>query len=274
MAQENHQDDHEHAAEHFFVGLDTQEILSRGDYAGLTNPNYNRLTFLAPHTDAVNPTNNHFHGIGAYSYEGALDSPTVRSTNTNNRIPEPYTNQPPLTLQPGTGLFEGLLISMVTDEPYSDLGIAPVQSIQTVDENLFDSSGGRWTGSLAGAEVALELMSITPGLYVADEMGENIFSGVGDRYIIGEGDDFEEFMPVFWTDASAAAGSYSATFRLQDASDRENPLGESGTFSADFQVASVPEPSILAGLGLLGWVAIAGQRKRRLESGTTAEFSD
>ncbi|WP_121969939.1 all3515 family Zur-repressed PEP-CTERM protein [Leptolyngbya sp. BC1307] len=262
IAQAAHQDDHEHAVEHFFVGLDIQEILTRGDYIGLSNPNYNRLTFLTPHVNTEDPTSSHFHGLGSYSYIGAVENPTVLSTSTNNRIPETYSEQPPLTLVPGTGLFDGLLISMATDLPYSDLGIAPVQSIQTLDENLFGSSDGRWTGSLADAAIALELVSITPGLHVADQSATNIFANVGDRYVIGEGNDFEEFMPTFWTDAAAPVGNYSATFKLQDISIRENRLGESGTFTADFQVASVPEPSVSLGLGLLGLVAIAKRRKR------------
>ena len=262
IAQEAHQDDHEHAIEHFFVGLDTQEILTRGDYMGLSNPNYNRLTFLTPHVNAEDPTRSHFHSLGSYSYTGAVDNPTVLSTSTNNRIPETYSEQPPLTLMPGTGLFDGLLVSMATDQPYSDLGIAPVQSIQALDANLFGSSDGRWTGSLADAEIALELVSITPGLYVADQTATNIFAGVGDRYVIGEGNNFEEFMPTFWTDAAAPVGSYSATFKLQDVSNRENRLGESGTFTTDFRVAKVPEPSVSLGLGLVGLMAIARQRKR------------
>lgn len=264
IAQEAHQDDHEHAIEHFFVGLDTQENLTRGDYMGLSNPNYNRLTFLTPHVNVEDPTSSHFHSLGSYSYTGAAENPTVLSTSTNNRIPETYSEQPPLTLVPGTGLFDGLLISMATDKPYSDLGIAPVRSIQTLDASLFGSSNGRWTGSLADAKIALELVSITPGLYVADQTATNIFANVGDRYAIGEGNNFEEFMPTFWTDAAAPVGDYSATFKLQDVSNRENRLSESGTFTADFRVASasVPEPSVSLGLGLVGLIAIARRRQR------------
>ncbi len=45
----------------FYVGLDGFEILSTGTYAGLENPNYNRLTFLYVHRNENRPESSHFH---------------------------------------------------------------------------------------------------------------------------------------------------------------------------------------------------------------------
>ena len=81
--------DYDHDYEHFFIGVDNFEVLRSGTYAVLENSNYNRLTFLFAHPEE-DPTTNHFHGIGAYSYSGSADNPIINSTSSNNRIPEPY----------------------------------------------------------------------------------------------------------------------------------------------------------------------------------------
>jgi len=265
-----HDHDHAHDYEHFYIGVDGLEVLNRGPYTGLENPNYNRLTFLFSHVEE-DPTTNHFHGIGAYSYSGSVDNPVINSTNTNNRIPEPYTELPPITLQPGTGIYADRLVSMPTAEEYSNLEIKPVASLQNNDEPgaqyLYNSSDGRWQGSLGDAAIALELVSITDGLNIANEQGLNILTQVGDTYTIGSGDDFT-FTPTFWTDAAAPTGTYSAAFQLADLGNANNgsTFEKSGTFNIDFQVASVPEPSSLLGLGVFSLMAFIG--KSRLKRST------
>jgi hypothetical protein len=67
---------HDSDYEHFYIGVDSFDVLQSGDYAGLENPNSDRLTFLYSHVEE-DPTTNHFHGIGSYSYSGAVDSPTI-----------------------------------------------------------------------------------------------------------------------------------------------------------------------------------------------------
>lgn len=184
---------HAHDYEHFFVGVDNFEVLRTGTYAGLENPNYNRLTFLFAHPEE-DPTTNHFHGIGAYSYSGSADNPIINSTSSNNRIPEPYTGLPPLTLQPSTGIYTDRLVSTPTIEEYSNLEIEPVSSLQNEEDSaadyLLNSSSGRWSSSLGDAVIGLELMSITGGLNIANEAGTNILTQVGDTYTIGSGDNF------------------------------------------------------------------------------------
>jgi len=250
--------------EHFYIGVDGFDLLQSGNYAGLENPNSGRLTFLYSHVEE-DPTTNHFHGIGSYSYSGAVDSPTINSTNINNRIPETYTGLPPITLQPGTGIYADKLVSTSTAEEYSNLTIEAVSSLKSNEDigaqYLFNSSNGRWNNSLANAMPALELVSITDGLNIADEQGLNILTQVGETYTIGSGDDIS-FTPTFWTETSAPAGTYWASFRLLNLGNaNESSFRDSGTFNLDFQVTPVPEPSAFLGVGAFALLAFLRKNK-------------
>lgn len=252
----------------YYIGLDGFEILATGTYAGLENPNYNRLTFLYAHWEE-DPTTNHFHSIGAYSYSGTVDNLTINSTNTNNRIPETYTGQAPLTLLPGTGIYGDRLISTSTGNEYSNLNIKAVASLknstEAEDQYMFNSSNGRWQPSLEGAKIGLQLTAISSGLNIGDSAGVDILKSVGDTYEIGNGDNFS-FTPTFWTDAAAPLGTYSATFKLVDLNTDNNrtPFAESGTFSFDFEVRKVPESSAVLGLGIVGLLAVSLSRLQKL----------
>lgn len=264
IAQSEPAHSHDHDYEHLYIGVDGLDVLQSGDYSGLENPNYDRLTFLYSHVEE-DPTTNHFHGIGSYSYSGAVDNPTINSTNTNNRIPETYTGLPPITLQPGTGIYADKLVSTSTGEEYSNLTIKAVSSLKSNEDPgaqyLFNSSDGRWSNSLENAMPALELVSITDGLNIADEQGLNILTQVGATYTLGSGDDIS-FTPTFWTDSSASAGTYSATFRLLDLGNTKGgSFRESGTFNVDF--TPVPEPSAFLGVGAFALLAFL--RKNRLK---------
>jgi hypothetical protein len=251
----------------FYVAVDALPTITGGAYDGLANPNYNHLTYLRAHMEP-DPTTNHFHGIGAYSYTGPASSPSVISTNTNNRIPETYTGQPPLPLVPGTGAYTGLLVSEpIPGLEYSDPTIHSVQLLNgfpagAPERYLYDSSGGRWQGSLTGALVGLQLVSLTMGLHIDNELGHPILMNPGDVYTLGAGNSLE-FTPTFWTEGAAPSGTYSAEFRLLDlgSGGGRSPFAPSGTFNIDFQV--VPEPSTVTllalGLGLLG---VTSMRRR------------
>jgi len=263
-----HGNDSDHDHTEFFIGLDGLDVLNRGIYTGLDNPNYNRLTYLIAHREE-DPTTNHFHGIGAYSYSGTVDNPSIDSTNTNNRIPETYTNQPPLTLLPGTGIYRDRLISGLSNEGYSNLKIEPIASLKNApepeDQYLYNSSNGRWQPSLQGATIGLQLASISNGLNIVNSAGVDILKSVGDIYTIGSGDNFS-FTPTFWTQKAAPLGTYSATFKLLDLGTDNNRTAfkDSGTFSLDFQVKKVPEPSAILGLGIIGLVTVSlSQLKKR-----------
>jgi hypothetical protein len=252
----------------YYVGIDNRPNVIGGAYNGLPNPNFNRLTFLFAHTDMNNPSTNHFHGIGTYSYTGPASSPTVLSTNSNNRIPETFTGIPPLPLTPGTGVHAAHLVTHPTGEEYSDLTTKSVQALSgfppgSPEHFLFNSSGGRWSSPLTGSMIAYELVSLSPGLHVSNEMGVEILRNVGDTYAVGDGDNFT-FMPTLWTEDSAPVGTYSATFRLLDfgMAGGRTPFGPSGTFNFDVQVA--PEPSTWVLLMLGAGALVVMSRRRRL----------
>ena len=216
----------------FYIAIDGRNPLAHGTYTGLENPNIGNLTLAYAHWNEENPAINHFHPIGAASYEGPIESPTVTSTNTNNRIPEYFREQAPLSLQPGTGDLEGLLISGENGEYYSnttfysihDLGAAAEGAPEAV---MYNSSGGGYAaGALDGMNLAIEVISMTPGLYLGLEQ----LAEAGDQLVIG-GEANLPFEPIFWTAGDAAPGAYTAEFRLIDLS---GTFPSSGAINFDF----------------------------------------
>jgi hypothetical protein len=231
----------------YYVALDNRDVITSGGYAGLPNPNFGRLTFLFAHTSESDPSSNHFHGIGAYSYSGPATAPEIIPTNSNNRIPETFSGEPPLPLTlslvhtPG-GLLPWRLryISKPGESEYSHLHTDSIHSLSgfpsgSPEDFLYRSSEGRWTLPLTGAVIALQLLEISPGLQIANEQGETILSKPGDVYILGDGDSFS-FTPTYWAPRTAAPGNYSATFKLHDLRNGGTPFPESGIFNFDFTI--------------------------------------
>ncbi|MCG5056898.1 MAG: PEP-CTERM sorting domain-containing protein [Limnoraphis sp. WC205] len=249
---------------HLMVGVDGLETFITGQFIGLPNPNYNRLSLLFPHQHEPVEIS-HFHAIGVYSYTSPEDL-TVLPTSTNNNLPEARFDLPPIPLFPAvTGVFSGKYISMKTDEHmYSDLKTRPIAHL-TDDLSdpyvnaIYNTGNGRWQG-LLGEEttIALELIEITPGLGVSNSEGEDLFDGVGDNYIIGTGDYFS-FTPTFSVAKDAPNDIYSATFRLLDVTSDSNHTAflPSGTFTLNFK--PVPEPSTLLGFAGLGLMMLASK---------------
>lgn len=242
-----------------YVGVDGLGTLSTGTYAGLPNPNGGRLTLLLDH-------GNHYHGIGSFRYTGPAASPTI--VTGNNRIPEGA--RPALPVFTGSGIYGGRWVSGVSNDPvlgeYSYLGMASTQSLPAFGAPgvlLFGSSAGRWDDALGagnGIPVGLELLSATPGLLVGNATDTNLFDS-GNVISLGFGNTLE-FLPVYSIDGQAAAGIYSAEFRLVDLSG-QRVFGDSGNFRFDFAVVPVPVPGSLAlllpGLAALG---LAVRRRR------------
>ena len=241
----------------YYVTVDGRNPLTFGTYTGLENPNLGRLTLLFAHWNQETPANNHFHSIGSYSYEGPVDSATVTTTNTNNRIPEGYTGQAPLTLHEGTGAMAGKLVSAKSEEDYSDLTLYSIHDLKPAAEDspeaiMYSSSGGGYgSTSMDGMNLAIELVSMTPGLFLGTEQ----LSAPGDRLLIGSEMDLP-FTPTFWTDDDAAPGHYAAEFKLVDLS---GTYPDSGTINFDFAVVPEPGSSCL----LIFGVAMTGMALRR-----------
>lgn len=255
---------------HLIIGIDGLETLNSGIYNGLPNPNYQRLSLLFPHQHQPVEIS-HFHALGIYSYTGNVDNPTILSTSTNNQLPETRFDLPPIPLFPGSGVFAGQKISQQTDDYiYSDLKIRPVAHLtedlsEPYVNAIYNTGNGRWKG-LFGEEatIALQLVSITPGLNVANSQGVNLFNAVNDTYTIGNGDYFS-FTPIFSVDDNAPLATYSATFRFLDVNTTNNrtPLQSSGTFTLNFQQATIPEPSTVLGIGIFGAIAFLTRRRQQ-----------
>jgi len=256
-----------------YVGIDNNPTLTFGAYAGLANPNQGRLTLLYAHIYPYGEfNNNHYHGIGAYSYTGDVSSPSVEDTAAGNAIPEVYTQLPGNTLVPGVdGVWVGKLISRKTTDHYSDMRIRSVHSLSSYglgssEQAMFLSSSGTRTNLMPDASIALELVSKTAGLNIADTNGVAILENTGDRQVIGSGDDADfEFLPVFWVDESAAPGDFEAEFRLVDLNDAggRTPFPSSGRFFFKFRVPEMPQLNVARTVTLTlplvtnGWELIA-----------------
>jgi hypothetical protein len=226
----------------YIIGVDSLTTFTSGAYAGLSNPNYGRLTLLYAH---YTPGTGHFHPIGAWSYSGSRDNPIVRNTNSNNRIPELAQRDRPngqryLNLRPGSGAFAGKWISGQDGGEYSNLAMRPFdylfgfQSDERVNR-LINSSRGRWRTILpTNAIVGLQLMEISDGLNLAHSDGTPINLAPGQVLTLGTGADWV-LNPVFWVADGAREGVYSVGFRLLDLNTSQGytPLRDSGVFYFD-----------------------------------------
>jgi hypothetical protein len=154
-----------------YIGIDSREILPSGVYAGLPNPNFGRLTFLHAHPYFDVLPNNHYHGIGSWTYLGAAGSAVATNSNAGNRIPEVYTALPPLTLVSATAAYPayaGRRMSLKTEEQYSDMRVRPTWDLKqyptnTAEYYMFISSAGTRTNSLVGIRPALHLIPASNG---------------------------------------------------------------------------------------------------------------
>lgn len=263
----------------FHVAIDNDPLIGFGDYAGLTNPNYQRLTMVLSHTFVDNATINHFHRIGAYSYTGDPLDPDPGFSG-NNRVPEPYQMDDGLSLLAGSGVFDGKMISGLgpasrpwdeIEQEYGDTTIKPIDNLYQY-ENIADPdgeydyhpghyllnglNGAGYRESVAGVTVGLKLVGLTPGLTIYDGAGGVLMDEVDDSVVLGPSADWS-FDPVFAVDGSVAPGStYEATFILEDLG--STGYGDSAEFT--FSFVAVPEPTT-AVLGLAAMVGLAVRRR-------------
>ncbi len=225
----------------YYIGIDGQEFIPSGTYAGMNNPNYRRLTFLYAHSYADTPSSNHYHSKGRFVYAGPnLGAETAVEISSANYVPEGTIA--PIVLSMGRGLYEGMLVSMPYSDhnnpttPFSRLEIRPVDDLApypagTPEAILYQSSGRRWVTSLAAAEVQLVLVELTPGLAVGTRDSLDIgLNQPGDVYTLGSS---FTFTPYFYTHRDAKGGIYTARFQLKDAT---GTYGDSGIFEYRLEV--------------------------------------
>lgn len=252
----------------------------------LANPNEGHLTFLYAHSIEEDPSQNHFHTIGRYAYTGDLASPSVSDSNQYsfwfggqlfqglpaNLIPEQLSDfgevESPLALLPSDGLYDGKLTSIPGGEAggtYADLEIRPATDLAsfaplTPEHYMLyalEPFGEDYDDSLAGAVIAIELLDKTPGLNIGSLTETSILADAGDTAEIGSGDENFSFTPVFWTEADAPVGTYSATMRLVDLRTNGEAFLPSGQYTFSFSV--VPEPTA----AMLCFISLAGITQRR-----------
>lgn len=262
----------------YYIGIDNNDMITRGDFTGLANPNHNRVTMLFNHVNLETVESSHYHPIGNYEYTGDITAPTVATTNGNNRLPETYTGLSlALGEAPAGSAYEGMLVSGMgssdADVAYGDLEIRKNTTIPdlnnygSLDEAGTDTLGNAayymyaretqdFTLSLDGLDLEMELTALTPGLAVGDATGNTLMDQVGDAVPLFSGSD--SFTPTFFTAADAAPGVYSASFQLNDNS---GTYMSSGAFHFDLTV--VPEPGSMSVtlLGICG-VSLMLRRKR------------
>lgn len=231
----------------YYILRDGLSHFTSGVYAGYPNPNYGRLTFAYAHTYPTNPVNNHYHAKGRYQLSNAPPH-VVTNINAHNYLPEG--NLPPLRLRRGEGLYLDRLASLpYTDTqdnnyPFSKLEMRSVLDLTgfppgSPEAFLYASSAGRWTNTLDGADLHLELVFLSPGLHIGTTNALAVgLAAAGDALHLGAGDQPISFTPVFWTDLHAAPGTYIARFKLTDAN---GMFEDSGPF--EFRV-EVPPRSI------------------------------
>jgi len=237
----------------YYIGVDGQQTIPTGAYAGLENPNVNRLTLLYAHPNLESPSSGHYHSKGVYRYQpgSPVGSPVIE-VNPANYLPEG--SAAPLAMTAGTGLYAGKSVVMEDSAngfsliDFRDTDDLAAYAPGTAESYMFNSSSGRWTGSLAGADVHLVLVWKSDGLNIGDDGSLGIgLNDPGDEYHLS---DDVNFSPVFWTEPDAEAGTYLAQFKLVD---EQGMFGDSGTF--EFRFGVVPEPSsalLAAGAGALG----------------------
>ena len=245
------------SAANYYIGVDNLATIASGTYAGLANPNKDRLTFLYAHWYDATPSSNHYHSKGRYIHTGPnLGAATATTVSSANFLPESGT----LTMVSGTGAYAGkLVIEANPSNPFSFLSIEDTGKLSgfadgTPEFIMFNSSSGRWNSAITGADVHMKLLNATAGLNFGTSSDPNV-NPFADAEGLHLADSFS-FTLNPWVDAGAAPGTYSAQFMLED---EEGVFGDSGTF--EFRFTVIPEPSgTLLSMISLGMLSL---RRRR-----------
>jgi len=237
----------------YFIGVDGQATLPSGTYTGLANPNSQRLTLLYAHYDLNNPLYpHHYHSKGRLVYTGPnLGVNTAVTVSTSNFLPEASGGTHLFLATRNSGAYAGK--SAIVENPnnhFTLLGMLDTGKLDlnvALENTLFNSSTGRWTGAITGSDVHMVLTFATAGLNFGSTSDPNaaLFSANDGQHL---SDDID-FQWVPWVDSATADGTeFIARFKLVD---ETGTFGDSGDF--EYRFMAVPEPSsaLLAGLGAL-----------------------
>lgn len=224
-----------------FVGLDSLEKFTAGNFSGLPNPNYGRLTLLYAHQydgkGEVPISSSHFHPKATLILKGDAKSAII-SPSGGYYLPE---GTEKLRLMPGGGVYSGFMVSGLEKTAISNLTFRPVQWLNRAGakewESVLAKNGSRWTGDLSKAKLALEVVSLTTGLMLLNADSSVAADAYGKQLPLGGGNF--AFKPVFAVKKDSSPGVYSAMLRLRDL---EGIHLESGVFELRFEVKTVGSP--------------------------------
>ena|GEM_PF-2057749 len=178
-----------------------------------------------------------------------LGAGTAVTTSTSNFLPEASGGTHLFLETRNAGAYAGK--SAIVEDPGNGFTMltmfdtGKLDQTVAVESTLFNSSAGRWTGSLTGSDVHMVLTSATVGLNFGSPSDPDaaLFSALDGQRI---SDDIN-FQWVPWVDSATAEGTeFIARFKLVD---ETGTFGDSGEF--EYRFMAVPEPSsaLLAGLG-------------------------
>jgi hypothetical protein len=263
--------------DNYFVGIDTLTTLTSGAFAGQANPNFGKLTILYAHMypDSGSPgaASSHYHAKSSIRlYRDTVSGPILTSdtavtvnaqgvlTGLVNYVPE--TSGTKIRLGEGSGTFSGKYATgfLGNSTEWENMTFRPNAWLNRPGASLaeistYNTSGGRYTGSLGTRTIGLRIESLSAGLEAWDVTGTTQYN-VGQVISLGSG-DFRS-APIFATNTSMGQGvSLNALVRIVDLSD---PTVSSGT--TEFRFATVPEPTSMAVLGI-GAAALLRKRKRK-----------
>lgn len=237
----------------YFIGVDGQATQPSGLYAGLANPNFQRLTLLYAHYDLDDPLYpHHYHSKGRFVNTGPnLGVNTAVTVSTFNFLPEASGGTHLFLKTRNSGAYAGK--SAIVEDPNNHFTLLGMLDTGKLDPNvalentLFNSSAQRWTGAITGSDVHMVLTFATAGLNFGSTSDPNaaLFSANDGQHL---SDDIN-FQWVPWVDSATADGTeFIARFKLVD---ETGTFEESGEF--EYRFMAVPEPSsaLLGALGAL-----------------------
>lgn len=261
----------------WFVGIDNLTTLPSGPFTGMANPNFGKMTLLYGHQypegGSPGAASSHFHAKSSVRlYRETVGGPILTSdtavtvngttgviTGLVNFVPE--TAGLRIRLGEGSGAFSGKYATgfLGLNTEWENMEFRPVSWLNrpgasTAQVATYNTSGGRYTGSVSSIRVGLKIESLTGGL---EAWHNGTQYSAGQVIELGMG-DFSQ-TPVFAASTSVGQGTQlNASVRLVDL-DNLSSSANSGT--TEFRFQTVPEPASMAAIGL-GVIGLLCRRRK------------